>query len=158
MSKNHNRFIVNCADDLGAITTDATKLRQATLNLLSNSAKFTNNGTVKLDVRRDAKPAGDWIEIQVKDSGIGIGESDLRNLFRDYGQAHTSNLYGGTGLGLALSQKLCMLMGGGITVVSQPNRGSCFSIRVPAVLTSGDDLGFEDRIPVFPQTTPAIAA
>jgi signal transduction histidine kinase len=140
VTKNGNRFIVKCPDDVGAITTDATKLRQATLNLLSNAAKFTSEGTVTLDVRRDAKAAGDWIEIRVKDTGIGIGEADLRNLFRDYGQApSTSRVYGGTGLGLALSQKLCALMGGGISVVSQPNRGSCFSIRIPAVVIPNEE-------------------
>jgi signal transduction histidine kinase len=134
MSKEGNKLIVRCADDLGIVSTDATKLRQATLNLLSNAAKFTENGTVTLSVYRRKSAAGDWIEIQVHDTGIGIAKSDLSHLFQNFNQASrtTSAKYGGTGLGLALSQKLCGLMGGGITVTSEIGRGSTFTIRVLA--------------------------
>src|ERR1700682_5687234 len=130
MSKNGNKLIVRCAEDLGIVSTDATKLRQATLNLLSNGAKFTENGTVTLSVYRRKSAAGDWIEIQVHDTGIGIAKSDLAHLFENFSQASqtTSGRYGGTGLGLALSQKLCGLMGGGITVTTEIGRGSTFTI------------------------------
>jgi len=134
VSKNGNKLIVRYADDLGIVSTDATKLRQATLNLLSNAAKFTKGGTITLSSYRRRSPAGDWIEIQVQDTGIGIAKSDLSNLFQNFGQANrtTSTKYGGTGLGLALSQRLCGLMGGGITATSEIGRGSCFTIRVLA--------------------------
>jgi signal transduction histidine kinase len=134
MSKKGNKLIVRCADDLGTVSTDATKLRQATLNLLSNASKFTENGTITLSVYRRKSAAGDWIEIQVHDTGIGIAKSDLSHLFQNFSQASrtTSTKYGGTGLGLALSQKLCGLMGGGITVASDIGRGSTFTIRVLA--------------------------
>jgi signal transduction histidine kinase len=134
MSKNGNRLVVKCADDLGTVSTDATKLRQVTLNLLSNAAKFTERGTITLSAYRRKGPAGDWIEIQVQDTGIGIAQSDLSNLFQNFGQANctTSTKYGGTGLGLALSKKLCGLMGGGITATSEVGRGSCFTIRILA--------------------------
>lgn len=134
MSKGGNKLIVRCADDLGFVSTDATKLRQATLNLLSNAAKFTERGTITLSVYRRRSAAGDWIEIQVQDTGIGIAQSDLSNLFQNFSQANrtTSTKYGGTGLGLALSQRLCGLMGGGITATSEVGRGSCFTIRVLA--------------------------
>jgi signal transduction histidine kinase len=134
MSKKGNKLIVRCADDLGTVSTDATKLRQATLNLLSNASKFTENGTITLSVYRRKSAAGDWIEIQVHDTGIGIAKSDLSHLFQNFSQASrtTSTKYGGTGLGLALSQKLCGLMGGGITVTSDLGRGSTFTIRVLA--------------------------
>jgi signal transduction histidine kinase len=134
MSKKGNKLIVRCADDLGTVSTDATKLRQATLNLLSNASKFTENGTITLSVYRRKSSAGDWIEIQVHDTGIGIAKSDLSHLFQNFSQASctTSTKYGGTGLGLALSQKLCGLMGGGITVTSDIGRGSTFTIRVLA--------------------------
>ena len=134
MSKKGNKLIVRCAERLGTVSTDATKLRQATLNLLSNAAKFTENGTVTLSVHRRKSTAGDWIEIQVHDTGIGIAKSDLSQLFQNFRQANrtTSTKYGGTGLGLALSQKLCALMGGGITVTSEVGRGSTFTIRVLA--------------------------
>jgi signal transduction histidine kinase len=134
ISKNNNKLIVRCADDLGIVSTDATKLRQATLNLLSNAAKFTQGGVITLSVYRRKSTVGDWIEIQVHDTGIGISKSELSNLFQNFAQANrtTSTKYGGTGLGLALSQKLCGLMGGGITVTSEVGRGSVFTIRVLA--------------------------
>ena len=134
MSENGNTLIVRCADDLGTVSTDATKLRQATLNLLSNAAKFTQGGTITLSVYRRRSAAGDWIEIKVQDTGIGIAKSDLSNLFQNFTQANrtTSTKYGGTGLGLALSQRLCGLMGGGILAASEVGRGSCFTIRVLA--------------------------
>jgi signal transduction histidine kinase len=140
MANKQNKLVVYCAEGLGLIATDATKLRQAVLNLLSNAAKFTNNGVVTLTVQRDKKAAGDWIDIQVHDTGIGIAKTDLPKLFQDFGQAtaSTSSKFGGTGLGLALSQKLCALMGGGISVQSEPGRGSCFTIRVPAVLNADE--------------------
>lgn len=134
LSKNGNKLIVRCADDLGMVSTDATKLRQVALNLLSNAAKFTEGGTITLSVHRRRSAAGDWIEIQVQDTGIGIAQSELSNLFQNFGQANsaTSTKYGGTGLGLALSRKLCGLMGGGITATSEIDRGSTFTIRVLA--------------------------
>ena len=134
IAKNNNKLIVRCADDLGIVSTDATKLRQATLNLLSNAAKFTQGGTVTLSAYRRKSAAGDWIEVQVHDTGIGISKSELSNLFQNFAQANsaTSTKYGGTGLGLALSQRLCGLMGGGITVTSEVGRGSTFTIRVLA--------------------------
>lgn len=140
MANKQNRLTVDCSDGLGLIATDATKLRQAALNLLSNAAKFTTNGVITLTVHRDKKAAGDWIDIQVRDTGIGIAKTDLPKLFQDFGQAtaSTSSKFGGTGLGLALSQKLCALMGGGISVDSEPGRGSRFTIRVPAVLSAED--------------------
>src|ERR1019366_8351617 len=151
VSKNGNKLIVRCADDLGIVSTDATKLRQATLNLLSNAAKFTKDGTITLSSYRRRSPAGDWIEIQVQDTGIGIAKSDLSKLFQNFGQANrtTSTKYGGTGLGLALSQKLCGLMGGGITTPREIGRGSCFTIRVLARM---NDETLSDESSVSPAT------
>ena len=134
IGKNGNRLVVKCADDLGIVSTDQTKLRQAALNLLSNAAKFTEQGTITLSVLRRKAQAGDWIEIQVRDSGIGIAPADISRLFQNFGQATaaTSSKYGGTGLGLSLSQKLCALMGGAISATSEVDHGSCFTIRVLA--------------------------
>jgi signal transduction histidine kinase len=131
---NNNKLVVKCPHDLGIVSTDQTKLRQAALNLLSNAAKFTRDGTVTFAVQRRKRPAGDWIEIQVQDTGIGIAETDIGRLFQNFGQAHrsTASKYGGTGLGLSLSQKLCALMGGGISVKSEVGQGSIFTVRVLA--------------------------
>jgi signal transduction histidine kinase len=141
MAGNNNQLVIKCPSDLGIVSTDQTKLRQAALNLLSNAAKFTKDGTVTLAVQRRTRQAGDWIEIQVQDTGIGIAEADIGRLFQNFGQANraTSSKYGGTGLGLALSQKLCALMGGGISVKSEVGQGSSFTIRVLAWMTEQQD-------------------
>jgi signal transduction histidine kinase len=145
-----NKLVIKCRNNLGIVSTDQTKLRQAALNLMSNAAKFTENGTIILSVQRRKSPAGDWIEMQVQDTGIGIDESDMGRLFQNFGQATaaTANRYGGTGLGLALSQKLCALMGGGISATSEPGRGSCFTIRVLAWMSRPDESA-TDMVPQF---------
>ena len=134
--KNGNELIIERADDLGAAEGDVTKLRQAVLNLLSNAAKFTKNGRITMRVSREAGRNGDWLRIAVRDTGIGIARENLRKLFQIFSQAEawTSTKYGGTGLGLALTQKLCRLMGGDVTVESELGQGSCFTIRLPASL------------------------
>jgi len=137
LAAKNNKLIVKCPANLGTVSTDQTKLRQAALNLMSNAAKFTEGGSVTLSAQLRKSQAGDWIEIQVRDSGIGIAPEQLSRLFQNFGQASrsTSSKYGGTGLGLALSQKLCALMGGGISVTSEVGLGSCFTIRVLARMT-----------------------
>jgi signal transduction histidine kinase len=140
MDQNGNQLVVNAPDNLGEMTTDQTKLRQVVINLLSNAAKFTNKGVVTLTISRRPSAAGDWVEFRVDDTGVGIADKDMSKLFQDFAQvsATTSAQYGGTGLGLAVSQKLCALMGGGITATSEPGRGSSFVVRLPAVLSSED--------------------
>jgi signal transduction histidine kinase len=130
-----NNLVVERPGDLGIAIGDATKLRQAVLNLLSNAAKFTHRGRVVLAVARENAADADWIRIAVRDTGIGISRENLPKLFQEFNQAEasTQSRYGGTGLGLALSQRLCRMMGGEITVESEPGRGSCFTIRVPAM-------------------------
>jgi signal transduction histidine kinase len=135
---NGNDFDVERQGALGVVTGDATKLRQIVLNLLSNAAKFTKNGRVVLEVSRRETEGDDSIAIAVRDTGIGISAEQLRRLFQNFTQADaaTANRYGGTGLGLALSQKLCRLMDGEIIVESSPGRGACFTLRVPANLAA----------------------
>jgi signal transduction histidine kinase len=134
VAEKSNKLLVKCPDDLGLACNDQTKLRQAVLNLLSNAAKFTSEGTIRLNAQRRKSVAGDWIEIQVQDTGIGISAQEMSRLFQDFGQASASisRTYGGTGLGLAISQRLCALMGGGITATSDIGVGSSFTISVPA--------------------------
>ncbi len=136
VSQNNNRFVVNCPPKVGMISTDATKLRQAALNLISNASKFTKDGVITLSLRRERSSVGDWIELQVVDSGIGISQEEIGKLFTNFRQASlsTSSRYGGTGLGLAHSQKLCGLLGGRISVTSDVGKGSTFTIRIPASL------------------------
>ena len=157
VAEKKNKLVVRCPANLGMVSTDQTKLRQAALNLLSNAAKFTQAGTITLGVQRRKRPAVDWIEIQVQDTGIGIAGPDIGRLFQNFGQANqsTSSKYGGTGLGLVLSQKLCALMGGGISVNSELGHGSCFTIRVLAWMKERpipDDLSSGAALP-FAQST-----
>jgi Histidine kinase-, DNA gyrase B-, and HSP90-like ATPase/D-isomer specific 2-hydroxyacid dehydrogenase, catalytic domain/D-isomer specific 2-hydroxyacid dehydrogenase, NAD binding domain len=149
IAENGNRLVVKCSSNLGIVSTDPTKLRQAALNLMSNAAKFTQDGIITLSVQRRKSPAGDWIEIQVQDTGIGIAQSDIGRLFQNFGQAtrSTSNKYGGTGLGLALSQKLCALLGGSISATSELGHGSCFTIRILAWMEAHDESS--DMTPQF---------
>jgi signal transduction histidine kinase len=141
-----NELVVERGGELGVVIGDATKLRQVVLNLLSNAAKFTKEGQVVLRALRETGAAGDWISIAVRDTGIGIGRENLPKLFQNFNQAEasTASRYGGTGLGLALSQKLSRIMGGEITVESELGRGSCFTIRVPATIAGSPPRAGED--------------
>lgn len=137
---NGNTLVIAASGPTGWVATDRTKLRQVMLNLLGNAGKFTRGGTVTLQARLESRPGGDWLELAVQDTGVGISPEEMTRLFKDFGQASasTAGAYGGTGLGLAVSQRLCALMGGGISVESQPGRGSCFSVRLPADVTAGE--------------------
>ena len=120
--------------DLGVILADQTKLRQSLLNLLSNSAKFTERGTITLRAAREADPNGsEWLALEVADDGIGMNLEELSRLFRPFVQADasTTRKYGGTGLGLTITKRFCEMMGGEIAVESEPGQGSTFSIRLP---------------------------
>jgi signal transduction histidine kinase len=137
LERNHNQLVLNIDPAIGIMQSDETKLRQSLLNLMSNSAKFTTHGVVTLSARRYRVGGGDWVEIAVGDTGIGIAAEDLKTLFQDFHQIRgASNRRGeGTGLGLALTQRLCALMGGGISVDSELGHGACFTIRVPERLS-----------------------
>jgi signal transduction histidine kinase len=128
-AKNGNTVETVCAPDVGSLRSDATKLRQAVYNLLSNAAKFTENGRITVEARRERAE----IVIAVRDTGIGITPAALGKLFRNFSQvdAAAAGKYGGTGLGLALSRKLCRLLGGAIAVESVVGQGTTFTIRLP---------------------------
>ena len=133
-AKNTNRFIVERGDNLGQIYLDGTKLRQAIYNLLSNAAKFTQNGEIRLIANRIPGADGqDRIHVKIKDNGLGISPEAQKNLFSNFAQANAAITakFGGTGLGLSLSRNLCRLMGGDILVESAEGQGSCFTIDLP---------------------------
>lgn len=134
VEQNGNRFTVDCAANIGSAVIDQVKARQALLNLLGNAAKFTKNGNVELSVQRTTDHHGDRIQFIVRDTGIGIAPEDLSHLFENFYQANPgiTREFGGTGLGLALSQKLCHAMGGDIYVESKLGIGSTFIIDLPA--------------------------
>jgi CheY-like chemotaxis protein/anti-sigma regulatory factor (Ser/Thr protein kinase) len=132
--KNGNRLEVDCDASVGTIHSDLTKVRQVLFNLLSNACKFTEKGTVRLAVQREGAAEDSWMNFVVSDTGIGLTSEQLGRLFQEFSQADTatSRKYGGTGLGLALSRRLCRLMGGDVTVTSEAGRGSSFTVRLPA--------------------------
>jgi adenylate cyclase len=131
--KNKNRLVVEAQENLGPLTTDPMRLKQILFNLLSNACKFTKDGEVALRVRREVD-GRDWIEIAVADTGIGLTAEQQARLFQEFTQADslTARRYGGTGLGLALSRKLARMMGGDVTVESEPGKGSVFTVRLPS--------------------------
>jgi signal transduction histidine kinase len=136
VAQNRNEFILDKSDTLGVIETDETRLRQILINLLGNAGKFTKDGKVVLRARRVANSGRDQIVMAVEDTGIGIPAEAIPGLFTDFNQASsaTSKSYGGTGLGLAVSQRLARLLNGDIQVESEPGLGSVFTLRLPAGL------------------------
>jgi signal transduction histidine kinase/DNA-binding response OmpR family regulator/HAMP domain-containing protein len=131
--QNKNNLVVEAQEKLGMLTVDPMRLRQILLNLLSNACKFTTQGEVKLRVRKVAD-GRNWVEFAVADTGIGMTAEQQAKLFEEFTQADSSTArrYGGTGLGLAITRKLARMMGGDVTVQSEPGKGSIFSVRLPA--------------------------
>jgi PAS domain S-box-containing protein len=141
VERNHNQLIVQRADDTISMDADEMRVRQALVNLLSNASKFTEQGTITLTIAH-ATPPDDllsatappsWVMFSVNDTGIGMTEQQVANLFQAFTQADTSTTrkYGGTGLGLTITRKLCQLMGGDVTVESELGKGSTFTIWLP---------------------------
>jgi PAS domain S-box-containing protein len=139
--KNGNALVVDCADEVGTMHSDLTKVRQTLFNLLSNACKFTRNGTITLTVLRDMDEAVDWVEFQVRDTGIGMTPDQQAKVFEAFTQADasTTRAYGGTGLGLAITKSFCRLMGGDVTLISEAGKGTTFVVRLPAVTRAASD-------------------
>ena len=119
----------------GTMRSDPTRVRQVLLNLLSNACKFTERGSISLDARADGSGDSGWVEIEVRDTGIGMTEEQMGRLFQAFSQAEASTAarYGGTGLGLAISRRFCRMMGGDVDVRSVPGEGTAFTVRLPRV-------------------------
>ena len=134
VQKRGNTLEVRAADDLGVMKADLTKVRQVLLNLLSNSSKFTEAGTISLDAAKEKFEGEDWIRFTVTDTGIGMTPAQVANLFQPFSQADatTTRKYGGTGLGLAITRRFCQMMLGDVVVESVPvgarsSRSACRS-------------------------------
>jgi signal transduction histidine kinase len=138
-AKNSNKVAVQCNAKTGTMHADQMRLRQALLNLMSNANKFTERGTITIDARDAQENGREEIIIAVADTGIGMTAEQMGKLFQEFSQASltTASKYGGTGLGLAISKRFCQMMGGDITVESEPGRGSTFTIRVPRIVEVG---------------------
>jgi signal transduction histidine kinase len=140
ITQNHNRLILHCPETIGGLNADLTKVRQILLNLLSNAAKFTENGTITLTVERSSEsPSSSLLTphssllFRVSDTGIGMTPEQSATLFDPFTQADTSTTrkYGGTGLGLAISRHFVRMMGGDIFVESELGQGSTFTVSLP---------------------------
>ena len=141
-AKNSNRVALHCDGTIGTIHADQMRLRQALLNLMSNANKFTKRGAISINARQGQENGRNWITIAVTDTGIGMTPEQMGKLFQEFSQASstTASKYGGTGLGLAISRQFCRMMGGDITVESEPGRGSTFTIRLPRILDASKEV------------------
>jgi signal transduction histidine kinase len=135
-AKNSNQVVVNCDGAIVTLHADQMRLRQALLNLMSNANKFTERGTITVEARQGQENSRDYVTIAVADTGIGMTPGQMGKLFQEFSQADasTTRKYGGTGLGLAISKRFCQMMGGDITVASEPGRGSTFTIMLPRIV------------------------
>lgn len=134
VQNNSNTLKIKCDDNLGFMVADMAWVRQTLINLLSNASKFTKNGTISLDVLRVKRKGSPWILFEVTDTGIGIPQDQIRSVFLEFTQAKSpaNRKFGGTGLGLAISQRFCRMMGGNISVQSELDKGSTFTVQLPA--------------------------
>jgi len=134
IERRDNAVVLELDDDLGAVETDPTLVRQLLFNLVSNAAKFTGAGTITVRAARERDASGaPWLELAVADTGVGMTPEQCARIFEPYRHAddRLARRSGGTGLGLTLCRGLCTLLGGAIAVTSAPERGSCFTVRLP---------------------------
>jgi signal transduction histidine kinase/CheY-like chemotaxis protein len=136
VAKNGNTLQIVCAPDVGIMRADLSKVRQGLFNLVSNAAKFTHDGKIKVEAERQLMDGNDWIVFRVSDTGIGLSSEQIVRLFQSFTQADasTTRKFGGTGLGLALTRRFCQMMSGDVTVHSVPGEGSVFTIKLPATV------------------------
>ncbi len=142
VDKNDNKLVITKSEHVGVMYADLTKVRQVLFNLLSNASKFTERGQVTLDVDRKTEADGDWLVFRVIDTGLGMNDEQMGRLFKEFSQADSSTTrkFGGTGLGLAISKQFCVMMGGDVTVESEPGKGSTFTVMLPAVVSLSSDV------------------
>src|SRR5690606_2140632 len=131
IARNRNMLVQSVGDGVDIMLGDETKVKQILFNLLSNAAKFTRDGVIKLGVARDLEAGRDDLVFTVGDTGIGFRPDQIDKLFQDFYQADmsTTRKYGGTGLGLAIVHRFCGLMGGEVSVTSEPGIGSTFRVH-----------------------------
>lgn len=132
--QNNNVLILTSDGDPGEALTDATKLRQCVLNLLSNACKFTKNGKIEVSFETQIKGASRELAIRVRDTGIGMSDEHMARLFQPFVQADPTitQQFGGTGLGLTITRRLAQLLGGEVSVESALGAGATFTLTIPA--------------------------
>ena len=135
VEKNGNTLVPELGDGLGEMQSDVTKIRQSLLNLLSNAAKFSDDDEIVLRATREQRNGEAWVMFAVEDHGTGIAEDKLDHVFEEFAQASSTIArdYGGTGLGLPLTRRICRLLGGDVVLESELGVGSTFTIELPAI-------------------------
>jgi signal transduction histidine kinase len=149
VATNGNRLVLGIDDGLGLVHADVTKVRQSLFNLLSNASKFTSDGTITLSARREPRDEGEWIVLQVADTGVGVPTEKLDKVFEEFSQADASTTreYGGTGLGLPITKRFCTMMGGWIDAQSEIGKGTTFTIHLPVnVEEAAADIASSDTV------------
>ena len=158
VEKKYNTLKASCAEEIGTVTGDITRMRQILFNLISNAAKFTENGEISMTVLPEVKEGRKWISVSVSDTGIGMTPEQARGIFEPFTQADSSTTkqYGGTGLGLTISKRFCEMMGGSIQVESEQGKGTTFIVMIPAVVKSAktkqERPKAEEPLPAIPVT------
>ncbi|HEY2526788.1 MAG TPA: GAF domain-containing protein, partial [Xanthobacteraceae bacterium] len=155
--QNNNALELDCPDGIGSVHADSMRLRQILLNLLSNACKFTKGGAVRLRIARAEESGQHGVDFAVSDTGIGMTEEQLGRLFREFSQADasTTRQFGGSGLGLVISRRLCRLMGGHITATSTLGEGSTFTVRLPT--EAAPPLPLAETTPIVTSPAPSQA-
>lgn len=140
IDKNNNTLKIQQSEHIGTMHSDVTKIRQCLFNLLSNAAKFTEQGEIILSIEKIDEMGEKWILLAVSDTGIGMTSEQVGKLFQAFTQADasTTRKYGGTGLGLVITKQFCQMMGGDISVTSEFGKGSTFTMRLPEYLEDVD--------------------
>jgi len=142
IEKNKNRLNLRPMNGTGEMHSDMVKVRQILYNLISNAAKFTTQGEITLEISREAASAAvgdeDWITLRVSDTGIGLSDEQINQLFKPFVQGDTSTTrkFGGTGLGLAITKHFCQMLGGDIHASGEAGKGATFTVKLPARIKS----------------------
>jgi signal transduction histidine kinase len=138
VAKNQNRVEVTLDPELGLVHADAIRVRQVLINLLSNAAKFTERGVIRVRAWHSVELGEPWVVVEVEDTGIGMTPEQRARLFTAFSQADasTTRKYGGTGLGLALCKEFAKMMNGDIGCTSELGVGSTFTLRLPRRVAS----------------------
>jgi len=141
IKKNNNTCKIEKLDGNPAIVGDSVKIKQILFNLVSNAAKFTENGQIFIGYKENEK-SKNYIDLYVRDTGIGIDKDKVDKVFEEFGQedSSTTRKYGGTGLGLSLCKKFSELMGGTIRLESEKGVGSTFTVTIPKIVVKGEQL------------------
>ena len=149
IEENKNILKAEIAEGVAEMVADQMKVRQIPFNLVSNAAKFTQEGRIEVRVSSESAEGNNWLRFEVEDNGIGMTPEQVEGLFQAFRQADpsTTRKYGGTGLGLAITRRFCELMGGEVGVESRPGEGSTFFIRLPVVVEMQSEEELEDAVP-----------